>query len=73
MYYKKPSSAIILLLSISISYYSANQIKLVDGKGMVNKKEFCELFYDLKINPSQINKIDKNLYLNECINIFSRN
>ncbi|HCT4447885.1 TPA: hypothetical protein RKY22_000360 [Klebsiella michiganensis] len=73
MYYKKPSSAIILLLSISISYYSANQIKLVDGSGMVNKKEFCELFYDLKINPSHINKIDKNLYLNECINIFSQN
>ncbi|EJU30526.1 hypothetical protein HMPREF1144_5462 [Klebsiella sp. OBRC7] len=40
---------------------------------MVNKKEFCELFYDLKINPSHINKIDKNLYLNECINIFSQN
>ncbi|VUS37290.1 hypothetical protein SB6411_05134 [Klebsiella spallanzanii] len=73
MYYKKPSSAIILLLSISISYYLANQMKLVDGKRIVNKKEFCELSYDLKINPSHINKIDKNLYLNECINIFSRN
>ncbi len=40
---------------------------------MVNKKEFCELSYDLKIKPSHINKIDKNLYLNECINIFSQN
>ncbi|EOY9170744.1 hypothetical protein [Raoultella ornithinolytica] len=72
IYYKRPVSAVILLLSLSISYYLSSQIRLVDGKEIINKKEFCELSYHLKTNPLHINEINKNLFLNACINIFSR-
>lgn len=72
IYYKRPASAVILLLSLSISYYLSSQIRLVDGKEIINKKEFCELSYHLKTNPLHINEINKNLFLNACINIFSR-
>lgn len=72
IYYKRPVSAVILLLSIIISYYLSSQIRLVDGKEIINKKELCELSYTLKANSSYINEINKNLFLNACINIFSR-
>lgn len=72
-YYKRSASAIILIISISTSSYLSSQIKLIDGKDIVNIKEFCELYYDLKKNHLNVNETSKKLYLNECINIFSRN
>lgn len=71
-YYKRSVSAIIIIISISISSYLSSQIKLIDGKEIVNDKEFRELIYDLKINSLNINETSKKLYLNKCINTFSR-
>ncbi|MCL9672727.1 hypothetical protein [Citrobacter sp. MNAZ 1397] len=68
LYYKRPISAIIILLSIVAAYFLSTLINFVDWWNLVNKNEFCDFIYQLKAEHLQINE---KSFLNQCIYSFS--